>query len=115
PNGALIPGAVFNIEATSDGAPAIAVPGLALQWDRSGAYVWKRGEDGAAVRAGVSILQRNDDIVLVEGDIAAGDLIAADGADRVRRGVPLPAPQTRSKPSVNRQRSGAAAPAILGN
>ncbi len=96
----LIPGAVLAVSTTADGAPAIAVPGLAIQWDRSGAYVWRRSADGAAERAGVVILQRTDETVLVEGDLSVGDTIVAEGADRVRVGVPLPdegGPQRRGR------------------
>ncbi|MEM8770294.1 MAG: efflux RND transporter periplasmic adaptor subunit [Pseudomonadota bacterium] len=91
PDGRLIPGAVFTVETTAEGEPAVSLPGLAIQWDRAGAYVWRRGRDGVAERASVVILQRTDDIVLVEGDVKVGDAIAVEGADRVRRGVPLPA------------------------
>jgi len=89
--GRLIPGAVFAVSTTAEGEPAIAVSGLAIQWDRSGAFVWRRNEDNAAERVSVVILQRTDDTVLVEGDIRAGDAIVVEGADRVRRGAPLPA------------------------
>lgn len=92
PSGRLIPGAVFAVSTTAQGEPAIAVPGLAIQWDRSGAFVWRRNNDAAAERVSVVILQRTDDTVLVEGDVRAGDAIVVEGADRVRRGAPLPAP-----------------------
>ena len=88
--GLLLPGAVFTVSTSSDGEPAIAVPGLAVQWDRQGAYVWRRGENGAAERASIVIIQRTDDTVLVKGDIKADDAIAVDGSDRVRIGAPLP-------------------------
>ncbi|MEO1251567.1 MAG: efflux RND transporter periplasmic adaptor subunit [Pseudomonadota bacterium] len=86
----LIPGAVLAVSTTAEGEPAIAAPGLAVQWDRSGAFVWRRNEEGLAERARVVILQRTDDQVLVEGDLKAGDVIAVEGADRVRSGFPLP-------------------------
>lgn len=88
--GRLIPGAVLAVSTTSKGEPAVAAPGLSIQWDRSGAYVWRRNEDGVAERAGVVILQRTDEVVLVEGELDAGDVIVSEGADRVRGGVPLP-------------------------
>ncbi|WP_425410269.1 efflux RND transporter periplasmic adaptor subunit [Hyphococcus sp.] len=88
--GRLIPGAVVAVSTTAEGEPAIAVPGLSVQWDRAGAYVWRRGEDGAAERAGVIILQRTEDMVLVEGDLQADDVIVSEGADRIRGSVPLP-------------------------
>ncbi len=103
PEARLLPGAVFAVSTTSEGRAAIAVPGLALQWDRAGAYVWRRGKDGVAERAGVVILQRTDEVVLVEGEIEPGDVIVSEGADRVRGGVPLPAfgPETPSAASVS--------------
>ncbi len=95
---AMLPGAVFAISTTSKGEPAVSVPGLALQWDRAGPFVWKRGEDGRAERASVSILQRTDDIVLVRGEVKTGDMIVFEGSDRVRAGFALPAPPAREKP-----------------
>ena len=90
PDGGLIPGAVFAITTTSEGEAAVAVPGLAIQWDRAGAYVWKRSGGGRAQRAAVVLLQRTEGTVLVEGEIAPGDAIVSEGADRVRVGVRLP-------------------------
>ncbi|MEL7239853.1 MAG: efflux RND transporter periplasmic adaptor subunit, partial [Planctomycetota bacterium] len=95
-DGLLLPGAVFSVSTESEGARAVSVPGLAVQWDRAGAYVWKRGPDGKAMRASVRIVQRTDDIVLVEGDVAPGEAVAADGSDRVRVGSPLPASGARA-------------------
>ncbi len=87
---ALLPGAIFSISTTSRGEPAISIPGLAVQWDRSGPFVWKRSAQGAAEPARVTILQRTDDVVLVAGAVEPGDLIVWEGADRVREGAPLP-------------------------
>ena len=89
-SGRLIPGAVVAVSTTAEGEPAVAAPGLAVQWDRAGAYVWRRNEDGVAERAGVVILQRTDEVVLVEGELKPGDVIVSEGADRVRGGIPLP-------------------------
>jgi len=106
--GRLIPGAVLAVSTTSEGEKAIAVPGLAVQWDRAGAYVWRRGPDGFAQRAGIVILQRTDEMVLVEGDVDAGDVIVSEGADRVRNGVPLPALENHGS-EVSAAGAGAAA------
>ncbi len=95
--GRLLPGAIFAVSTVSRGAPAVSVPGLAIQWDRAGSYVWKRGADGAAMRAEVEILQRTDNIVLVAGEIEPGDAVVSEGADRVRAGVPLPDATRRRK------------------
>jgi len=103
-NGRLLPGAVFTVSTTKNGENAISVPGLAVQWDRAGAYVWKRDAEGNATRASIVILQRTDEIVLVEGNIAEGDAIAADGADRIRAGLTLPktTPSNNTKPKAAR-------------
>lgn len=91
PGGAeILPGATYAITTTNEGAAALSVPGLAVQWDRTGAYVWKLGPDGAAARASVSILQRTDDMAVVSGDIAQGERVIVEGADRVRPGMTFP-------------------------
>ena len=89
-DGALLPGATYAVSTTHEGAPALSAPGLAVQWDRAGAYVWKLGADGAVVRSAIRILQRRDQIVVAEGDIAAGDRVIVEGADRVRPGMRFP-------------------------
>ena len=94
--GRLIPGAVLAVSTTAEGEPAVSAPGLAVQWDRGGAFVWRRNDEGAAERVSIVILQRREDVVLVEGDLKPGDVIVSEGADRVRGGVPLPALQANS-------------------
>ena len=94
--GVMLPGAVYAVSTTSRGAPAVALPGLAIQWDRAGAYVWKRNAEGKAMRAAVVILQRTDDVVMVEGAVSPGDEVVAEGADRVRAGVDLPPARPRT-------------------
>jgi RND family efflux transporter MFP subunit len=89
-SGSLLPGATYAVTTTNDGAPALSVPGLAVQWDRTGAYVWKVGKDGAVARTGVAILQRRDEIALVDGDLKPGDVVIVEGADRVRPGMIFP-------------------------
>lgn len=103
---AMLPGAVFSVSTTSKGEPAVSVPGLAIQWDRSGPFVWKRGPEGTAMRAAVDILQRTDNVVLVKGEIAPGDLVVWEGSDRVRAGLPLP-----GKTAPSQRREGAASAA----
>lgn len=90
-DGALLPGATYAVTTTNEGAPALALPGLAVQWDRTGAYVWKLEESGAASRIGVRIIQRRDETVIAEGDLKPGDRIIVEGADRVRPGMTFPA------------------------
>ncbi|MCB2097206.1 MAG: efflux RND transporter periplasmic adaptor subunit [Parvularculaceae bacterium] len=88
--GALLPGATYAVSTTNEGSPATSVPGLAVQWDRTGAYVWKIAKDGAVQRTGVIILQRRDEIALVDGDLAPGEVVIVEGADRVRPGMAFP-------------------------
>lgn len=84
---ALIPGATFSISLAVPGRQAIVLPGLAVQWDRAGSFVWRAGANGAAERVPVVILQRNADTVQVEAPLSINDLIVAEGADLVRPGV----------------------------
>lgn len=95
-DGVMLPGAVYAVSTTSKGAPAIALPGLAIQWDRAGAFIWKRNAEGQAMRAAVVILQRTDELVLVEGAVSPGDEIVSEGADRVRAGMRLPPGRPRA-------------------
>ncbi len=86
----ILPGATYAVKTTNAGAAALSLPGLAVQWDRTGAYVWKLAPDGAAARASVTILQRNDDMAIIAGDVAVGDRVIVEGADRVRPGMKFP-------------------------
>jgi RND family efflux transporter MFP subunit len=88
--GNLLPGATYAVTTTNDGASALSAPGLAIQWDRTGAYVWKLGTDGSASRVSVRVLQRRDELAIIDGDVAAGDLVIVEGADRVRPGMMFP-------------------------
>ncbi len=106
--GEILPGAIYAVTTTSAGSPALSLPGLAIQWDRTGAYVWKLGADGAALRASVSILQRNDDEAIVAGDVKVGDAVIVEGADRIRPGMAFP-------PAGDRQGRAGAAPSAVAN
>lgn len=83
----ILPGAVYAVTTTSEGAEALSLPGLAAQWDRNGSYVWRLNEDGAVERVSIRIAERRDQEVLVEGPLAAGDRVIVEGADRVRPGM----------------------------
>lgn len=92
PDRALKPGATFSIELAVPGREALVVPNLALQWDRAGSYVWRAGPEGRAERTPAAILRRTAEFVLVEGPLARGEYVVAEGADLVRAGSPLPVP-----------------------
>jgi len=91
-DGKLIPGSTFEIVLDVKGRTGFLVPGLAIQWDRQGSYVWRMGPDGSAERIPVVILKRTDAAVLVEAAISEADQIVSEGADLVRLGAPLRPP-----------------------
>lgn len=90
PDGTLIPGATYAVSTVNDGAPAIAAPGLAVQWDRAGAFVWRIDNGGVAMRVSVRVLQRRDQLAVLDGDLKPGDIIVVESADRVRPGMRFP-------------------------
>ncbi len=83
----LKPGATLAVSTTREGAAAVSAPGLAVQWDRQGPYIWRVAQDGLVQQSRVIIRQRNDNLVLLEGDIAPSDIVIVEGADRVRPGM----------------------------
>jgi hypothetical protein len=62
------------------------VPTLSVQWDRNGSFVWKV-VDGAARRAAIDIVRRESGIVVVLGELAAGDQVVVEGIQRLREGA----------------------------
>lgn len=97
-NRALIPGSTFEISLGVEGRTGFLVPGLAIQWDRAGSYVWRKTGEGAAERVPVVILKRTEGAVLVDAKLGEQDDIVAEGADMVRSGAPLGAPSRDAAP-----------------
>jgi RND family efflux transporter MFP subunit len=64
----------------------LAVPNLAVQWDRRGSFVWKI-VDGAVRRSDVAIIRRQSGIVVLKGQVAAGDKVVVEGLLRLREGA----------------------------
>ena len=64
----------------------LAVPSLAVQWDRRGSFVWKV-VDGAARRAEVAIVRRESGIVIVSGDRRGRRPRRGRGMQRLREGA----------------------------
>lgn len=64
----------------------LAVPSLAVQWDRRGSFVWKV-VDGAARRAAVAIVRRESGVVIVRGEVEGGDRVVVEGVQRLRQGA----------------------------
>ncbi|PWW01657.1 RND family efflux transporter MFP subunit [Hoeflea marina] len=78
-------GMSFEVDMRFSGQSFPSVDPLAVQWDSAGSYVW-RVVDSKAERVPIVIVQRNADLVLVNGDIANGDVIVTEGVQNVRSG-----------------------------
>lgn len=86
PGEVLKPGMAVSVSLGFDTDQQLAVPTLAVQWDRRGSFVWRVAE-GAAERAEIAIIRRQSGTVIVQGDIAAGDRIVVEGIQRLRPGA----------------------------
>jgi RND family efflux transporter MFP subunit len=84
----LRPGMSFRVgfDLLSDIRPV--VPEAAVSWGSDGAYVWVVRE-GVAVREAVTLVRRRQGRVLVSGDLGAGELVVAEGVQRMREGAPV--------------------------
>jgi RND family efflux transporter MFP subunit len=81
-------GMAFRISMRFPGDTFPAVDPLAIQWSAGGAYVWT-GPEGLATQVPVRIVQRNDDRVLVDADLAPGTLVVTEGVQVLRAGAPF--------------------------
>jgi len=79
-------GMAFRIRLPLAGDEFATVPSVAIQWDRTGAYVWLVA-DTRARRVPVRVIKRSDGLVMVEGDIAPGDRVVVEGVQRLRGGM----------------------------
>lgn len=86
PSDVLRAGMSFTVTVLFPGDQYASVDPLAIQWDGDGSYVWRITKDGKAQRVAARIVQRNANAVLVEGDIAKGDVIVTEGVLNVREG-----------------------------
>ncbi len=94
----LRPGMSFAVEVLIPGKPYPTVPELALQWGKGKSFVWRI--NGSKVeRVAVRSIRRLNSFILVDGDLAAGDIVVVEGVQRLRpgRAVSFTAPNT-SKP-----------------
>ncbi|MGE0766800.1 MAG: efflux RND transporter periplasmic adaptor subunit [Hyphomicrobiaceae bacterium] len=86
PTLALIPGSTFSISVRLPGEQAPLVPGLAVQWDRQGAYVWRLTAGNTVERVGIAIISRDGDRVMVDAKLQGGDKVIHEGGDQLRPG-----------------------------
>lgn len=90
PNGddRLRPGMSFRVSLDIQGPARPQVPEIAIQWGGDGSFVWVVRE-ATAHRVPVTILQRQEAMVLVDGSIEPGDLVVVEGLHRMRPGAPV--------------------------
>ena len=81
-------GMAFSITLRFPGESYAAVDPLAVQWSAEGPYVWVAVE-GKAAQVPVRIVQREDDAVLVDADLAAGTRVVTEGMQVLREGAPF--------------------------
>ncbi len=88
PNDARVlkPGMALSVSMSFPGEARPAVPSLAVQWDKSGSYVWTVA-DGAAHRTGISIVGRRSGLVLVASGVSEGQDVVVEGLQRLREGA----------------------------
>lgn len=79
-------GMAFSVSMRFPGETLLAVDPLSVQWSSEGSYVWAV-RDGKAVRVDVTIRQRNSDSVIVEADLAPGEMVVIEGVQNLRPGA----------------------------
>ena len=82
----LIPGSTFSVTVRLSGEKSPVVPGLAIQWDRSGAYVWRLTADNTVERVDVAILARDGDRVFIDAALTPGDRVVHEGGGLLTAG-----------------------------
>lgn len=82
PEQALTPGTTFSMDVPVEGETMPVVPALAVQWSREGAFVWRVSET-AVERVPLVIGKREGDDVYVRAELADGDLVAVEGAQKL--------------------------------
>lgn len=86
PEMTLIPGSTFSVSVQLTGNESPVVPGLAIQWDRAGAYIWRVSGENTVERVNAAILARDGDRVFVDAALKAGDKIVHEGGGFLRPG-----------------------------
>ncbi len=85
---ALRPGASFTINLSLPGKTYPMVPELAVQFSKGALHVW-RIKDEQVERVTVTMVQRKDGLVLVDGPLAEGDLVVVEGTQRLSDEKPV--------------------------
>lgn len=82
----LRPGMSFDVTVGLSTRSGLIIPPMAIQLDRDGAYFWT-DRDGVAARVDARILQRLDDSIIVDADIAVGAPVIVQGFQGIRAGT----------------------------
>jgi RND family efflux transporter MFP subunit len=82
----LRPGMSFRVAMDLAGTPYPVISETGVQWGADGAYVWSVIERRAH-RVPVTVIQRQQGRVLVDGELDEGDLIVVEGVQRMREGL----------------------------
>lgn len=80
-------GQSFEVVVNLPGDMWPSVSPLAIQWDSNGSYVWRVNAEKKVERVSAAIIQRNQDDVLVEGDVKPGDKIVIEGLQQLKAGA----------------------------
>ncbi len=84
----LRPGMSFRVALSLNRGRFPAVSEVAVQWGAEGPYVWV-AEDSKARRVPVRLIERLKGRILVEGELARGDMIIGEGVQSMREGLAL--------------------------
>jgi len=109
-DGSLFPNQFVNVRLTlAIEKNALAIPNTALQRGAQGSFVYAVQADSTVVVRRVRPGAADGDWVAIAGDLAAGDRVVTDGADRLREGaqVDVIAPQKPREPREPGQGGGA--------
>lgn len=85
PSDSLRAGMSFEVTMKFPGDTYPSVSPLAIQWDTEGSFIWAV-DNGKTRRVPVRVVQRNADAVLIDADIATGNLVVTEGVQGVREG-----------------------------
>jgi RND family efflux transporter MFP subunit len=114
----LRPGMSFRVAVDLVGEMYAVIAETGVQWGTDGAYVWSVS-DGKADRRAVRIIERREGHVLVDGDLASGDIIVVEGVQRMRDGIdvsfdiPRLADERLSQPARSTMDDGGTSTAVL--
>ena len=87
-DGALYPNQFVNIRLHLDTlSGATVLPATAIQRGAGGSFVYRIGEDGVVSVRPVEVLSVEGDSAGIRGNLAPGDRVVTDGADRLREGA----------------------------